>query len=63
VAGAISIDLAPVSATIYDETPLVRIALPPGRHFVHATTRSGVTRDVWTTIESDKVARARRIEW
>ncbi len=67
--GFITIDSAPVYAVIYidgksyGETPLVKVALPPGRHSVHAVAPSGATRDVRITIESGKVAPASRIEW
>jgi hypothetical protein len=67
--GFITIDSAPVYATIridgksYGETPLVNIALAPGRHRVHAVAPSGATRDVYVTIESGKVALPNRIEW
>jgi serine/threonine-protein kinase len=67
--GYITIDSTPVYAIIYidgtryGETPLVRLALPPGRHTVHAVAPSGATRDVRITIESGKVAPASRIEW
>ena len=67
--GYITIDSAPVYAVIYidgksyGETPLVKVALPPGRHSVHAVAPSGATRDVRITIESGKVAPANRIEW
>jgi len=67
--GFITIDSAPVYAVIYidgknyGETPLVKLALPPGRHGVHAVAPSGATRDVHITIESGKVAPASRIEW
>ena len=67
--GFITIDSAPVYATIridgksYGETPLVNIALAPGRHRVHAIAPSGATRDVYVTIESGKVALPNRIEW
>jgi len=67
--GFITIDSAPVYAVIYidgksyGETPLVKVALPPGRHAVHAVAPSGATRDVRITIEAGKVAPASRIEW
>jgi eukaryotic-like serine/threonine-protein kinase len=67
--GFITIDSAPVYAVIYidgksyGETPLVKVALPPGRHSVHAVAPSGATRDVRITIEAGKVAPASRIEW
>jgi serine/threonine-protein kinase len=67
--GFITIDSAPVYAVIYidgknyGETPLVKLALPPGRHSVHAVAPSGAARDVRITIESGKVAPASRIEW
>jgi serine/threonine-protein kinase len=67
--GFITIDSAPVYAVIYidgknyGETPLVKLALPPGRHVVHAVAPSGATRNVRITIESGKVAAARRIDW
>jgi hypothetical protein len=67
--GFITIDSAPVYAVIYidgknyGETPLVKLALPPGRHVVHAVAPSGATRNVRITIESGKVAAARRINW
>jgi len=67
--GYVTIDSSPVYAVIYidgkhyGETPLVKLALPPGRHSVHAVAPSGATRDVRITIESGKVAPASRIEW
>jgi len=67
--GFVTIDSAPVYAVIYidgksyGETPLVKVALSPGRHAVHAVAPSGATRDVRITIESGKVAPASRIEW
>jgi eukaryotic-like serine/threonine-protein kinase len=67
--GFITIDSAPVYATIYidgksyGETPLVRLELSPGRHAVHAVSPSGATRDVRIAIESGKVAPAARIAW
>jgi serine/threonine-protein kinase len=67
--GFITIDSSPVYAVIYiddrnyGETPLVRRALPPGVHVVHAVAPSGATRDVRITIESGKVAPAKRIIW
>ncbi|HET7504431.1 MAG TPA: PEGA domain-containing protein, partial [Kofleriaceae bacterium] len=67
--GFITIDSSPVYAVIYidgksyGETPLVKIALPPGRHVVHAVAPSGAARDVRITIESGKTAPASRIEW
>ena len=67
--GYITIDSAPVYAVIYvdgtryGETPLVKLALPPGRHTVHAVAPSGATQDVRITIEAGKVAPASRIEW
>jgi serine/threonine-protein kinase len=67
--GFITIDSAPVYAVIYidgknyGETPLVKLALPPGRHAVHAVAPSGATRDVHIAIESGKIAPASRIEW
>jgi len=67
--GFITIDSAPVYATIYidgksyGETPLVRISIPPGRHTVKAVSPSGSTRTSSITIESGKTAPVRRIEW
>jgi hypothetical protein len=67
--GFITIDSSPVYAVIYidgknyGETPLANLALPPGRHSVHAVAPSGATRDVRITIESGKVTPASRIEW
>jgi hypothetical protein len=67
--GFITIDSSPVYAIIYidgknyGETPLANLALPPGRHSVHAVAPSGAARDVRITIESGKVAPASRIEW
>jgi eukaryotic-like serine/threonine-protein kinase len=67
--GYVTIDSSPVYAVIYidgkqyGETPLVKLALPPGRHSVHAVAPSGATRDVRITIESGKVAPVSRIEW
>jgi len=67
--GYITIDSAPVYAVIYvdgksyGETPLVKLALPAGRHTVHAVAPSGATRDVRITIEAGRVAPASRIEW
>ncbi|MEO7732373.1 MAG: PEGA domain-containing protein, partial [Kofleriaceae bacterium] len=67
--GYVTIDSSPVYAVIYidgkqyGETPLVKLALPPGRHTVHAVAPSGATRDVRITIESGKVAPVSRIEW
>jgi PEGA domain-containing protein len=67
--GYVTIDSSPVYAVIYidgkhyGETPLVKLALSPGRHGVHAVAPSGATRDVRITIESGKVAPVSRIEW
>ena len=67
--GYVTIDSSPVYAVIYidgksyGETPLVKLALSPGRHSVHAVAPSGATRDVRITIEAGKVAPASRIEW
>jgi serine/threonine-protein kinase len=67
--GYITIDSTPVYATIridgkdYGETPVVNVALAPGRHRVHAMAPSGATRDVSITIESGKTAPPSRIEW
>jgi serine/threonine-protein kinase len=67
--GFITIDSAPVYAVIYidgkryGETPLVKLALSPGRHTVHAVAPSGASRDLRITIEAGKVAPASRIEW
>jgi len=67
--GFITIDSSPVYAVItidgknLGETPLVNIALSPGKHVVHAVAPSGATRNVTITIESGKTAPARRIEW
>jgi eukaryotic-like serine/threonine-protein kinase len=67
--GFITIDSAPVYAVIYidgknyGETPLVKLALSPGGHSVHAVAPSGASRDVHIVIESGKIAPASRIEW
>jgi hypothetical protein len=67
--GYITIDSFPVYATIYidgknyGETPVVKVELPPGRHFVHAVAPSGAAHDVRITIEAGKVAPAARIVW
>ncbi len=67
--GFITIDSSPVYAVItidgrkLGETPLVNIALAPGKHVVHAVSPSGGVRNVTITIESGKTAQARRIEW
>ena len=67
--GFITIDSSPVYAVIfidgkrYGETPLVHVALAPGKHAVRAVSASGTTRTLSITIESGKVAATRRIEW
>ena len=67
--GFITIDSAPVYATIYidgknyGETPLVHISLPPGHHAVKAVSPSGTAKTASITIESGKTAPVRRIEW
>ena len=67
--GFITIDSTPVYAVIYidgkkhGETPLVKIAVPPGRHTVKAMSPSGSVKTFTIHIESGKVARTRRIEW
>jgi hypothetical protein len=47
----------------YGETPLVRIALPPGKHALRAVSPSGTSRTMTIVIEPGKVAPTRRIEW
>jgi len=67
--GFITIDSTPVYATVsidgksYGETPLVNVALAPGRHRVHAVAPSGAARDIVVTIEAGKTAPVSRIEW
>jgi eukaryotic-like serine/threonine-protein kinase len=67
--GFITIDSAPVYATIYidgknyGDTPLVHISLPPGHHAVKAVSPSGTAKTASITIESGKTAPVRRIEW
>ena len=67
--GFITIDSVPGYAVIYidgklhGETPLVRIALSPGKHSVRAVSPSGTSRNSSITIESGKVAPTRRFEW
>ena len=67
--GFITIDSTPVYAVIFidgkkhGETPLVKIAVPPGRHTVKAVSPSGSVKTFTIQIESGKVARTRRIEW
>jgi serine/threonine-protein kinase len=67
--GYITLDSAPVYASIYvdgkslGDTPLVHIALSPGRHVVRAVSPSGTAKTVSITIEAGKTAPARRIEW
>ncbi len=67
--GFITIDSTPVYAVIYidgkkyGETPLVHIAVPPGKHAVRAVSPSGAARTVSISIESGKTAPVRRIEW
>ena len=67
--GYITIDSAPVYATIFidgksfGETPLVHISLPPGHHNVRAVSPSGTSRSLSISIESGKTAPVRRIEW
>ncbi|HEX7701929.1 MAG TPA: protein kinase [Kofleriaceae bacterium] len=67
--GFITIDSSPVYAVIYidgkkiGETPLVHIAVAPGKHSVRAVSGSGTTRNLSIQIESGKTAPVRRIEW
>lgn len=67
--GYITIDSSPVYAVIfidgkrYGETPLVQLALPPGKHGVRAVSPSGASRAMTIVIEPGKVAPTRRIEW
>jgi eukaryotic-like serine/threonine-protein kinase len=67
--GFITIDSAPVYATIYidgknyGDTPLVHLSLPPGHHAVKAVSPSGTAKTASITIESGKTAPVRRIEW
>jgi serine/threonine-protein kinase len=67
--GFITIDSAPVYATIfidgksYGETPLVHLSLAAGKHAVRAVSPSGATRNVTITIDPGKTAPPRRIEW
>ncbi|HEY3806398.1 MAG TPA: serine/threonine-protein kinase [Kofleriaceae bacterium] len=67
--GHITIDSAPVYATIYidgknyGETPLVNISVPPGHHVVKAVSPSGSTRSSTISIESGKTSPVHRIEW
>ncbi|HEY0251167.1 MAG TPA: PEGA domain-containing protein [Kofleriaceae bacterium] len=67
--GYITIDSTPVYAVIYidgkklGETPLVNIAVAPGKHAVKAVSASGSTRSLSIQIESGKTAPVRRIEW
>lgn len=68
-AGFITIDSAPVYAEIYidgkhrGETPLVRLAVPPGVHTVRAVAPSGSAQTFSIAIESGKVAATRRVTW
>ncbi|HWO22140.1 MAG TPA: serine/threonine-protein kinase [Kofleriaceae bacterium] len=67
--GFITIDSTPMYSIIfidskrYGETPLVRLALPPGKHSLRAVSPSGTSRTMTITIEPGKVAPTRRIEW
>ena len=67
--GFITIDSAPVYATIfidgknYGETPLVHLSLASGKHAVRAVSPSGATKNVTITIDPGKTAPPRRIEW
>jgi serine/threonine-protein kinase len=67
--GFITIDATPVYAVIYidgknkGETPLVKLALSPGKHAVKAVSPSGSVKTFSIVIESGKVAQTRRIEW
>ena len=67
--GFITIDSAPVYATIFidgrnlGETPLIHIELPPGKHALRAVSPSGSTHTLSITIQSGKVTPAARIEW
>ena len=44
-------------------SPLVQLALPPGKHGVRAVSPSGASRAMTIVIEPGKVAPTRRIEW
>ena len=67
--GFITIDSAPVYATIfidgkgYGDTPLVHVPLSPGKHSVRAVSPSGAVRTVTIAIDPGKTAPPRRIEW
>lgn len=67
--GFITIDSAPVYATIYidgrnlGETPLIHVELAPGKHAVRAVSPSGATHNLSITIQPGKVTPAARIEW
>jgi serine/threonine-protein kinase len=67
--GFITIDSTPVYSVISvdgqnrGETPLVNLALSPGRHVVRAVSETGASRVQTITIESGKTAQAYRIEW
>ena len=67
--GFITIDSSPMYSVIfidgkrYGETPLVQLALPPGKHSVRAVSPSGASRAMTITIAPGKVAPTRRIEW
>ncbi len=67
--GFITIDSSPMYSVIfidgkrYGETPLVRLALPPGKHTLRAVSPSGTSRTMTIAIEPGKVAPTRRIEW
>ncbi len=67
--GFITIDSTPVYANItvdgkpYGETPLIRIALAPGRHTVKAKSADGATKTFIVKIESGVVAPTKRLEW
>jgi hypothetical protein len=67
--GFITIDSSPMYSVIYidgkryGETPLVRLALSPGKHTVRAVSPSGASRTMTIAIDPGKVAPTRRIEW
>jgi eukaryotic-like serine/threonine-protein kinase len=67
--GHITIDSAPVWATIYIDgksygaTPLPRLTLSAGTHRVRAVNASGASQFATITIESGKVAQSYRFKW